>query len=928
MKTVDQKEASKTYRTQQEPFQEVVEYLPQNQVIQTERINTQRQRSKTSFIKNLDIETAKNIQTESIQNQYDDFNRNMHNDQGGGKTNFNQVNNSCKNSYITPATEYSKQQYNPNQAFVDEEEFKRYRNFIDNHSKSSKSQIIKRNNAETPNIQKISQERNQNANQKQDKSSLQIILPDQSIDNAMSFGVVNDQKSRSYQQKQNSISQLHTARSAQNLFEEIPNSKNLENYNSQKDTHQSNVLKVKSQRDNIKYQSMNFQNDQVVNNEYTQQYRQQNLVSKQSEKLLTEPDLCIKNEREKTNQIKQFQAQEQDFQYNTSKQQQLLQQQSSKIQRKSCILDQQRSDQIQMQQQYTQRQHSNNQQPNQLQQNQTLQLNSHRNYQKTPERNYNDNFSNLTHRNNTQLQNIKILSNDGQQQNQLVAKDQQIAKGLVKQYSSQNLNQNQHNLNTNRFCADNKAYQNTYNTNEQKDQKYNLQNVKTDYQMNQQLQQMQAYPQNLQPSQQSIEEKYKNQINQFKEQIQSLQIHNRQLVGQIKILESDNQVSIQNIRQLQEEILQLQKNLELSNHCKEQAQLQHQNILQQFQKLEEEIKQIREQSSKFAQEHYTNQQQQQQSIELKNWNNYNNISFDETSSSPFSHNNFASAKSVATTATVFSQKSSTMITKPAQGQQQNPQIQIEKQQPHIFNQGQNNSSLELQQQFYNYCNQLQNNSVNQQQQLNQNYREANIVTARDGAASVFEQTFSQDDQHQFHSQESRKSQALKKNVSQDNYYSQQVTNKNENNSAFDILYQIYLKLGEGQIDQIELLPEKVSNLINENKQNGKFIKSMKELTIKCSPANYFGSSEPSLKIIWKFIKKVMEEYTILKSKSKQIESKVNNQNQQQQDSSASPIQVKNMNNPQQSFSNFPNNNQQQQLQQNSSQQIHGQIQKQ
>ncbi|KAL4439645.1 hypothetical protein ABPG74_004047 [Tetrahymena malaccensis] len=743
----------------------------------------------------------------------------------------------------------------------------------------------------------------------------------------MSFGIVNEQKSRSYQQKQNSISQLQTARSAQNLFEDIPSNRNFENYNSQKDTHQSINAKAKPQRDNIKYQSMNFQNEQIVNNDYSQQYRQQqNIVTKQTEKLLTEPDLFLQNEREKAIQIKQFQAQEQDFQYNSSKQQQ----QSSKIQRKSCILDQQRSGQIQMQQQYTQRQHSNNQQYNQAQQNSTFQLNSHRNYQKTPERDFNDNFTNLTHRNNTQSQNIKTLYNEDQQQNQLLVKDNQITKGLAKQYSTSNLNQNQNsNMNTTRFKPDNKAYQNThinineqkeYKQNEQNDFKQSAQNVKTDSLLNQQYQQMQVYPQNIQSQQQNIEEKYKNQIFQYKEQIQSLQVHNRQLLGQIKILESDNLASNQNIRLLQEQIQQLQSNLELSNHCKEQAQLQYQSILLQFQKLEEEIKQIREQSSKFAQEHYQ-YQQQQQSIELKNWNNFNNISFDETSSSPFSHNNFASAKSVATTATVFSQKSSTMITKPIQGQLLNPQTQIEKQQPQSFNLGQNISSLEMQQQFYNYCNQLQNNNINQQQQLNQNYREANIVSARDGAASIFEQTFSQDDQHQLHSQESKKSQTLKKNMSQDNYFSQQASNKNENNTAFDILYQIYLKLGEGQFDKIELLPEKVSNLINENKQNGKFIKSMKELMMKCSPTNYFGSSEPSLKIIWKFIKKVMEEYTILKSKSKQLVSI-------QQDSSASPIQAKNMNNPQQSFSNFPNNFQQLQLEQNTNQQAHEQIQKQ
>lgn len=57
-------------------------------------------------------------------------------------------------------------------------------------------------------------------------------------------------------------------------------------------------------------------------------------------------------------------------------------------------------------------------------------------------------------------------------------------------------------------------------------------------------------------------------------------------------------------------------------------------------------------------------------------------------------------------------------------------------------------------------------------------------------------------------------------------------------------------------------------LIQENKLNGKFIKSMKELTINCAPQKYFESVEPSLKMIWKFIKKVMEDYTVLKSKAK------------------------------------------------------------
>lgn len=56
----------------------------------------------------------------------------------------------------------------------------------------------------------------------------------------------------------------------------------------------------------------------------------------------------------------------------------------------------------------------------------------------------------------------------------------------------------------------------------------------------------------------------------------------------------------------------------------------------------------------------------------------------------------------------------------------------------------------------------------------------------------------------------------------------------------------------------------VKELLNNLRNYGKFINSMSDLTVKCAPRGFF-KGNPSLRHIWKFVKKIMDDYASLKA---------------------------------------------------------------
>ncbi|KRX10993.1 hypothetical protein PPERSA_12321 [Pseudocohnilembus persalinus] len=79
-----------------------------------------------------------------------------------------------------------------------------------------------------------------------------------------------------------------------------------------------------------------------------------------------------------------------------------------------------------------------------------------------------------------------------------------------------------------------------------------------------------------------------------------------------------------------------------------------------------------------------------------------------------------------------------------------------------------------------------------------------------------------------------------------------------------------------QVNNSGEIVSNIQDLLNQNKTNNKFIRSVSDLTVKCSPQGYFKDQQPNIKQIWKFMKKIVEDYIVMKQKYSSFQQ---NQNQ-------------------------------------------------
>lgn len=54
-----------------------------------------------------------------------------------------------------------------------------------------------------------------------------------------------------------------------------------------------------------------------------------------------------------------------------------------------------------------------------------------------------------------------------------------------------------------------------------------------------------------------------------------------------------------------------------------------------------------------------------------------------------------------------------------------------------------------------------------------------------------------------------------------------------------------------------MLLEGVKSLKQQQRENEKFIRCLKDLVLQCAPQDFFAQCDPSLKEVWKFIKNIL-----------------------------------------------------------------------